>query len=238
MPSMSISALSDRLSSLLGLSLEPIGIAFRDTAPTGVPRISEAGPSGCSYWKLAAEGRTFYTEPSDHFGCPVGAHTHAIDLPPAVAKELDGLVGTMVGLQYLTMDEVSALPRLGRAWKFAVYAPLAHSPVDPDVVLVRADTRRLMLLAEAAQSAKVAGAGPTTGRPTCAVLPLAIDSGRTSASFGCVGNRVYTGTPDGEGWFAIPGAALASVVAKLETIARANSALEELHRGRASRTVS
>jgi uncharacterized protein (DUF169 family) len=225
---------SERFTSLLGLAIRPVAIAFRDDAPPGVGRIPAAGPSGCSYWKLAAEGGTFYTEASDHFGCPVGAYTHSVELPAAVAKELEGLVGTMVGLEYLTMDDVAALPRLGRAWRFAVYSPLADSPGDPDVVLVRADVRRLMLLSEAAQAAGVAGAGPTTGRPTCAVLPLAIGSGRTSASFGCVGNRVYTGTPNGEGWFAIPGAAVDRVVGTLETIVRANVALEQFHRARAS----
>ena len=43
------------------------------------------------------------------------------------------------------------------------------------------------------------------GRPTCAVLPEAINSARTAASFGCIGNRVYTGADDTEAYFAIPG---------------------------------
>ena len=117
-------------------------------------------------------------------------------LPSHVAKELETLVGTMVGLEYLTMDDVAALPQLQRPWKVAVYSPLAEAPCPPDLVMLRANARGLMLLAEAAAAAKVAGAGPTMGRPTCAVLPLAIGSGTTSASFGCIGNRVYTGTRD------------------------------------------
>jgi uncharacterized protein (DUF169 family) len=91
-----------------------------------------------------------------------------------------------------------------------------------------------MLLAEAAQAAGVAGTGPTMGRPTCAVLPEAINSGRTSASFGCVGNRVYTGATDDEAYFAIPGPQLSVVEEKLATIVNANLELEKFHRGRLS----
>jgi len=114
----------------------------------------------------------------------------------------------------------------------AVYAPLDRAPVAPDVVLVRGNARQLMLLAEASQSAGLAGAGPTMGRPTCAVLPEAINTARTSASFGCIGNRVYTGAGDDEAYFAIPGAQLAAVEEKLAVIVHANQELEKFHRGR------
>ena len=115
----------------------------------------------------------------------------------------------------------------------AVYAPLADSPVPPDVVLVRGNARQLMLLAEAAQAAGVAGTGPTMGRPTCAVLPAAINSQQTASSFGCVGNRVYTGAGENDAYFAIPGSHLGAVEERLAVIVRANEALEQFHRARA-----
>jgi uncharacterized protein (DUF169 family) len=90
----------------------------------------------------------------------------------------------------------------------AVYAPLAAAPVPPDVVLVRGNARQLMLLAEASQAAGVAGTGATMGRPTCAVLPEAINSARTAAV----------------------------VEEKLAVIVRANQEMEKFHRGRASAT--
>ncbi len=58
-------------------------------------------------------------------------------------------------------------------------------------------------------------------RPTCAVLPAAINSQTVSASFGCVGNRVYTGASENEAYVAIPGATLDTVVESLRTILRA-----------------
>jgi len=82
----------------------------------------------------------------------------------------------------------------------------------------------------------VAGTGATMGRPTCAVLPEAINSARTAASFGCIGNRVYTGADDTEAYFAIPGLHLGAVEEKLAVIVRANQEMEKFHRGRAAAT--
>jgi uncharacterized protein (DUF169 family) len=149
-----------------------------------------------------------------------------------------GLVQTMVGLSYLTLDDVAQIPRRRAPMQVAVYAPLALAPVPPDVVLVRGNARQLMLLAEAAQAAGVAGTGATMGRPTCAVLPEAINSTRTAASFGCVGNRVYTGAAETDAYFAIPGALLELVEQKLSTIAHANDELEKFHRQRAAAAAS
>ena len=69
------------------------------------------------------------------------------------------------------------------------------------------------------------------GRPTCEVLPEAINSARTAASFGCIGNRVYTGADDTEAYFAIPGLQLGVVEEKLAVIVRANQEREKFHRG-------
>ena len=104
----------------------------------------------------------------------------------------------------------------------AVYAPLRPRRCGGFVVLIRGNAQQLMLLAEAAQAVGVAGGRATMGRPTCGVLPEAINSGRTAASFGCVGNRVYTGADETEAYFAIPGAQLGVVEASLATIVRAN----------------
>ncbi|MDP9001037.1 MAG: DUF169 domain-containing protein, partial [Myxococcota bacterium] len=94
--------------------------------------------------------------------------------------------------------------------------------------------RQLMLLSEAALATGVAGSGPLMARPTCAVVPEAINSARTAASLGCVGNRVYTDAGDDEGYFAIPGVHLAAVEHTLGLIVRANQELEKFHRSRVS----
>lgn len=221
------------ISSLLNLSSPPVAIAFVDHAPAGVKHADAVEPAGCGYWRRAAEGEVFYTNADDHKRCPVGAHTHNVPLNEADQKELTGLIGTMVGLRYLKMEEVPLIPQRKTPLQVAVYAPLDRTPVPPDVVLIRGNARQLMLLAEAAHSAGVAGTGPAMGRPTCSVLPEAINANRTAASFGCIGNRVYTGAGEDDAYFAIPGDELKAVEANLSVIVRANAELEKFHRSRA-----
>jgi uncharacterized protein (DUF169 family) len=226
------------LTELLRLTSPPVAITFVDDAPPGVPHVSAVEPAGCGYWRRAAAGEVFFTIADDHKRCPIGAHTHNVTLSPAEQQELMGLVQTMVGLSYLKMEEVPQIPTRKTPLQVAVYAPLAAAPLPPDVVLVRGNAQQLMLLAEAAQAAGVAGTGATLGRPTCAVLPEAINSERTAASFGCIGNRVYTGADDTEAYFAIPGALLAAVEETLAVIVRANQELEKFHRERAAATLT
>ena len=222
-----------RLEELLGLSLPPVAIGFLATPPDGLSRVAKAAAASCAYWRRAAEGDAFYTEASDHLGCAVGAHTHGVPPTAAQKAELMQLIHTMVGLEYLSIDEVPHIPHRDSA-EFGViaYAPLGAATYAADLVLVRGDVRQLMLLAEAAQAAGVGSGTPMMGRPTCAVLPQALQTARASASFGCVGNRVYTGASEAEGYYAIPGAALAAIEAKLEIVVRANAELEKFHEAR------
>jgi uncharacterized protein (DUF169 family) len=222
------------LTELLRLTSDPVAIAFVDEPPPGVAPVGNGEPAGCGYWRRAAAGEVFFTVADDHKRCPVGAHTHNVSLSPTEQQELMGLVQTMVGLSYLKMADVPQIPTRKTPLQVAVYAPLAKAPVPPDVVLVRGNARQLMLLAEAAQAADIAGTGAPMGRPTCAVLPEAINSGRTAASFGCIGNRVYTGADETDAYFAIPGAQLASLEEHLAVIVRANQELEKFHRARAA----
>lgn len=221
------------LQQLLDLTSSPVAITFRPTAPAGVAHVAAPEPAGCGYWRRAAAGEVFYTDADDHKKCPVGAHTHNVKLNADEQKELEGLVKTMVGLEYLSMDEVPAIPTRKEPFAAAVYAPLDRAPLPPDVVLVRGNARQLMLLNEAATAAGVTGATPTMGRPTCALLPAAINGRQAGASLGCVGNRVYTALADTEAYFAIPGAKVGDVESKLRTIVHANAELEKFHRGRA-----
>jgi uncharacterized protein (DUF169 family) len=222
-----------RLAELLQLTCPPVAIAFADAPPEGVAPVAVREPAGCGYWRRAAGGEIFFTVPDDHKNCPVGAHTHNVPLSAAEQDQLMGLVETMVGLKYLKLEEVPEIPTRSTPMMVAVYAPLAEAPMPPDVVLVRGHARQLMLLAEAAQAAGVAAAGATMGRPTCAVIPQAINSTKTAASFGCVGNRVYTGADETEAYFAIPGSQLERIEDHLAMIVHANQELEKFHRARA-----
>jgi uncharacterized protein (DUF169 family) len=221
-----------RMTELLQLEMAPVAVTFAATAPAGIPRVSRSGPAGCAYWKQAGEGAIFHTEAADHFNCPVGSFTHGIALPAERAKELEGVVDTMVGLHYIRMEEVGALPRRKDAFGVAVYAPLALTPTPPDVVLVRGRARQIMLVAEAAWAAGLAGDAAAMGRPACAMIPAALAGPGGVTSLGCIGNRVYTGLGDDELYFTIPGARVGDVVERLEAVLNANRELEKYHQAR------
>ena len=220
---------------LLGLHRSPVAVKFQESAPEGIARINETAVSGCVYWKLAAEGRTFYTESSDHFGCPIGAHTHGIDLPDETASELEGLVGTMVDLQYISMEEIPEIPQLEGDFGVAIYAPLSEATFQPDVVLLSGNAKQIMFLAEAAHAAGVSSDTSMVGRPTCAAMPAVMQSGSAATNLGCIGNRVYTDLADDELYFVIPGEKVACVVEKLSTIVNANNELKTFHQGRVTK---
>src|SRR5262249_30547888 len=84
-----------RLVDGLGLMRRPVAVAFRAEPPAGVAQFTGSEPSGCSFWRLAAEGRAFYTVPSDHYNCAIGSYTHNIPLSPERAPELEQTLGFM-----------------------------------------------------------------------------------------------------------------------------------------------
>jgi len=222
----------EKLRELLGLRRAPVALAFRETPPPGLPRVQQPGPAGCSYWKMAAEGGAFYTEAADHHGCVIGSHTHGVELPAEKAQELQSMIGTMVGLEYLQADEVASIPTRSAPFGVAIYAPLGAEPCPPDVVLVRGNARQIMLVAEAARAAGIGHEGAAMGRPACSMIPATTGAARATLSLACIGNRVYTGLGDEELYFAIPGPRLAEVTVKLETIIHANRELEKFHQAR------
>jgi uncharacterized protein (DUF169 family) len=223
--------LERRIMQPLGLARRPVAVAFRESPPPGVEKFSGTMPSGCSFWRIAAEGRTFYTVPGDHYNCPVGSYTHNIALPPDRAPELEQALGLMAGAGYIKMEDIPGVFRLPQTPPVVIYAPLGETPVDPDVVMFSGRPAAVMLLEEAALRAGVAAQLPMFGRPTCMAIPAALAQG-TVASAGCIGNRIYTGLGDDELYVAVPGRDLDRIAAEIATIASANAQLAEYHRGR------
>jgi uncharacterized protein (DUF169 family) len=212
-------------------SVRLIAVKYLETAPEGVEAFSGTAPSGCTFWKLAASGRGFYTVPDDHLNCPIGSYTHAIDLPPERASELQQMLSLLSDIGYVRLEEVPSISRLPRTPAFTYYAPLAGTVVDPDVVIVAGRPSPLMRIREAALRAGAASKLPITGRPTCMALPAAVSNGCVLSS-GCIGNRVYTGLGDDELYMMIPGGRLADVARELAVVSAANDSLEQFHRNR------
>ena len=224
--------MSEQLQVLLDLETAPVAVTFHNTQPDGVSRVEKVEAAGCTYWRRAAEGKTFYTEASDHYNCPIGCYTHNVELPPAQMEELENTLGLMAELGYIAMEEVPGIPRREIPFNSTVYAPLADTTDTPDVVIISGTPRQMMLLAEAATAAGIGTENGVMGRPTCAVIPAVMNTDRGASSLGCIGNRVYTALSDDDFYFAFPGEHIDALVEKLETIINANRALEEYHQQR------
>jgi len=225
--------LEERIGQAVKLSRRPVAVAFLDEAPAGVKKFDGTEPSGCSFWRLAADGVVFYTAPENHFNCAVGAYTHSIVLSPEREKETEQMLKMMFDLGYVKPEEVPQIPRLPKAPAAIVYAPLGDAPIAPDVVLFACKPSAAMMLNEAANRAGVASGAPTLGRPTCMALPASLQHG-AMLSLGCIGNRVYTGLGEDEMYFVLRGTDLVAVADSLAIITSANAALHDYAKGRRS----
>ncbi len=127
--------LESKFAARLPMGRRPVAVTFLDAEPAGVTKFSGTEPAGCSFWRLAAAGQTFYTVPADHFNCAVGAFTHNIHVPPERVKETADTLGLMFDLGYVRPEEVVSIPRLPQEPAAVVYAPLGDTPVAPSVVI-------------------------------------------------------------------------------------------------------
>jgi uncharacterized protein (DUF169 family) len=224
-------ALETRFTNAVQIDRRPVAVAYLDAVPGGMERFEGSEPSGCSFWRLAANGRTFYTVPENHFNCAVGAYTHNIALSPEREQETGQTLKMMFDLGYVRPEEVPQIPRLSKAPVAVVYSPLGDAPVAPDVVLFACKPRSAMLLNEAANRAGVASGVPALGRPTCMALPASLQHGAIF-SLGCIGNRVYTGLDENEMYFVLRGKDIVAVADALDVVISANAALSDYARNR------
>jgi len=108
-----------------------VDLTFTSVRPQRIAHQAMRQPSSCTFWRVAAEGRVFYTEAHDHFGCPVSSYILGAELPSAPTQELTALVTKMVTLGYVNQDEIAALPRLTAPPRFITFAPLAPFSGSP-----------------------------------------------------------------------------------------------------------
>src|SRR6202142_2888984 len=166
-----------QIGAVVNSSRRPVAVTFLDAAPANVQKFEGTEPSSCSFWRLAAEGQTFYTVPENHFNCAGGAYTHNIVLSPEREKETEQTLKMMFDLGYVKPEEVPQIPRLAKAPVAIVYAPLGETPVAPDVVLFACKPSGAMLLSEAAGRAGMQSGAPALGRPSCMALPASLQHG-------------------------------------------------------------
>ncbi|HYZ85902.1 MAG TPA: DUF169 domain-containing protein [Bryobacteraceae bacterium] len=225
---MTILEAAQALTDALQLSQRPVGMAFTDTIPAGVPAYSGLVPAGCRFWQEATQ-RVFATVPRDHELCAVGVYTHHMVQTEGVQSDLQDALRVFGELQYVRPEDIAFIPVLEREAKVVVYGPLDSIPVAPDVVLLFVRADQTLILTEASQQVE-GGLPPVMGRPACAIVPQAVNIGRTALSLGCCGARAYLDTLTPEtALFAIPGSKLEVFAERVEALAKANTLLTRFH---------
>ena len=222
------SDLSARLRKALSLAAPPIAITFSDAAPQGVaafdapmPEPLADGrtgrvPAGCVFWNHATES-TFSTVKADHGNCSVGSLTHGFATLDEVAGNSD--VAALLETGWVTMDVVPQIPVVAEKPGAVTYGPLAETPIDPNVVLLRVNGKQMMVLSDAVPGLRI------EGKPQCHIVAIAKEQGEIAASVGCALSRVRTGMPATEMTCAIPAAKVAQVIDAIETNAVADAAV-------------
>lgn len=220
--------LATTLTSSLKLAQPPVAVCFADSVPESIPTHGGTSPAGCCFWQEAATS-TFATSSADHALCAVGVYTHNLELSSAQQTDLADALEVFDHFGYVTPQDLPHIPVLASRPKHVIYAPLAQSPLAPDVVLLVVDASRTLILSEAVQQVENQNA-PAMGRPACAVIPQVMNTGRAALSLGCCGARAYLDVlSDRVALFALPGANLAAYVVRIAALAEANAVLAKIH---------
>jgi len=228
MPPSAQPQLAQSLIDALHLTQPPVAISFADEVPSGVTAFPGTVAAGCRFWQEAAS-RVFATAPAQHELCSIGVYTHNLESTPAQQKDLGDALKVFGDLGYVRPEDIPMIPVLRKQARVVVYGPLGQTPLPADVVLLFVKADQTLILSEASQQLE-AGLPPAMGRPACAVIPQAFNSGQTALSLGCCGARAYldTLTPD-VALYAVPGANLAAFTGRVVALSKANAILTAFH---------
>jgi uncharacterized protein (DUF169 family) len=206
----------------LDLETPPVAITFAAAPPADVPAYSAPMPgpaadgrtgrvpAGCVFW-MKAENQMFSTVAADHGNCSVGLLTHGFVHLEDVGGNDD--VAALLESSWVSAEAVPSIPVVSRRPGSVVYAPLAVTPTEPSVVLLRINARQLMVLFDAVPGLRI------EGKPQCHIVAVAHEQGDVVASVGCMLSRVRTGMPDEQMTCAVPAARLAEVTAAIQRTA-------------------
>ena len=224
----SYSEIAKSLTQSLHLTQPPVAVCLTDHVPEGVDLWSGHVPAGCRFWQEAGT-RVFATSAVDHNLCSIGIYTHNLDMSPGAYTDLGDALKVFADLTYVREQDVAAIPVLASKPKHVIYGPLAEIPMEPDVVLLFVEASQTLILSEASQQIE-GGLPPAMGRPACAIIPQARNSGRSALSLGCCGARAYLDVlTDEVAVYAVPGTAVGAFAERIAALAGANAILTKFH---------
>lgn len=230
---MNYSEYTEVISSRLALESTPVALSFVESPPEGAARPDGEVAAGCAFWRKAETG-VFYAPAEAHFNCPIGAMTMGFDMPPKVMQDLMSLVENMTGCGYIGPEEAAKIPSVPGKKSGIVYGPLARFNLAPDLVLLWLSPRQAMIFQEAAGRCSWTEAVPAGifGRPACAALPIAKQSGQATLSLGCTGMRTFTEIADDRMLAILPGDRIKHFCDALDKAADVNASMKDFYSGR------
>ena len=143
--------------------------------------------------------------------------THGFKTLDDVASNAD--VAALLETGWVTLDVVPQIPVVTECPTFVTYGPLAQTPVDPDVVLLRLNPKQVMVMHDALPDMRL------EGKPQCHIIAIAKEQNEVAASVGCMLSRVRTGLPNSQMTCAIPAKQLGEVIERLQTTSTADKAV-------------
>jgi uncharacterized protein (DUF169 family) len=224
----SYSEIATSLSQSLHLTQPSVAVCLSAEVPAGVQVWSGHSPAGCRFWQEAGT-RVFATSAGDHSNCSIGVYTHNLEMSPAASIDLTDALKVFADLTYVRDEDVAMIPVLASKPRYVIYGPLSEIPIDPDVILLFVRADQTLILSEASQQLE-GGVPPAMGRPACAIIPQARNTGRSALSLGCCGARAYLDVlSDDVALYAVPGATLGAFAERVAALSKANEILSKFH---------
>lgn len=219
--------LAKRLTKVLRPVAAPLAITFSAARPGNVGAFAEPFaeptadgrtgrvPAGCVFW-IKAETRTFSTVAEDHGNCSVGSLTHGFKTLEQAVQGED--VETLLESGWVAEEVFPHIPTVTDTPGAVTYGPLADTPIDPDVVLLRIHPHAAMLLSDALPDLKI------EGKPQCHIVAMAKD-GQVAVSVGCALSRARTGMQATEMTCALPARRLTEVLDTVERTSQVDASV-------------
>jgi uncharacterized protein (DUF169 family) len=219
---------SEILKKTLGLNGSPVALAFatsRDDIPPDIPELEKAIRHCMMVGLARKEGKIFYA-PADKHECNGGAWALGLrELTQALKTgEFYFKLGKFASSAACkrTIDKVS---HLAPGYTYAtLYAPLEKTPFTPQVVLIVANPRSMLKLAQSSLFrlggriySEFSGIQSVCSDATSQTFL----SGRPNFSLGCDGSRKFSGITDDEMVMGIPVELLPETTEALKVVAGA-----------------
>ncbi len=218
-------AAADLLTTALHLDGSPVAVRLartKEDIPAGIPPLEETVRHCMMVGLARKEGKTFYATADKH-QCAGGAWS--LGLKPITETLKSGEFYFKLGKfesWAACKRTIENVPHLETSSTFAtVYAPLATTPFDPDVVLVIAQPFAMLKLAQT----HLFQLGGRINATFSGIQSVCSDTtaqtyltGKPCFSLGCDGSRKYSGIGDGEMVLGIPAEALPAFLHALPVI--------------------